>query len=60
MFSGGIKRDQWDEIDWKIQINSLMSMLPSYRNQSVYCQSKSINKFLYNGKFGVYWIRPNA
>ena len=49
MFSGGIKRGQWDEMDLKIQINSFMLMLPSYRNQSVYLQSKSIDQFLCNG-----------
>ena len=36
-------------MDLKIQINSLMLMLPSYRNQSVYLQSKSIDQFLCNG-----------
>ena len=49
MFSGGIKRGRWDEMDLKIQITSLMLMLPSYKNQSVYLQSKSVDPFLCNG-----------
>ena len=38
---------------FKIGINSLTPKLPSYRNQSIDLQSKSIDWFLYDGNFGV-------
>ena len=33
-----------------------MPKLPSYRNQSIDLESKSIGWFLYDGNFGVYWV----
>ena len=33
-----------------------MPVLPSYRNQSVDLQGKSIDWFLYEGNTGIYWV----
>ena len=34
-----------------------MSVLPSYRNQSIDLHSKSIDWFLYEGNTGLYWVK---
>ena len=33
-----------------------MPKLPPYRNQSIDLLSKSIDCFLYDGNFGIYWV----
>ena len=36
-----------------------MSVLPSYRNQSIDLHSKSIDWFLYEGNTGISWVNLN-
>ena len=36
-----------------------MPKLPSYRHQSIHLKSKSIDWFLYNDNFGIWWVKTS-